>query len=256
MTAATSPLRLLILGGTGEAMAVARALQGDGRFAPVYSVAGRTRNPRLPDLPSRVGGFGGPEGLAAYLREQGVQVLLDATHPFAARISANAAAAARATGVSLLALRRPLWTPGPGEEWRMVADMDAAARALGEAPRRVLLTIGQLELAAFCRAPQHHYLVRSVELPEIRPPRCECLTLRGPFQLEDELELMRTQRIDTLVTKNSGGEATRPKLEAARRCGVAVVMVQRPPVPDVAQTVPGPEAALDWLRQRAGAPCG
>ncbi|WP_200261423.1 precorrin-6A/cobalt-precorrin-6A reductase, partial [Halorhodospira neutriphila] len=126
------PLRTLILGGTGEALALGQRLAGDGRFAATYSVAGRTRAPRLPDLPARRGGFGGAEGLAAYLRAQQIEALVDATHPFAARISANAAAASARTGTPLLALQRPAWAPGPGERWRRVADMADAAAALGE----------------------------------------------------------------------------------------------------------------------------
>lgn len=243
------PLKLLILGGTGEAMELAKGLEDDARFDPVYSVAGRTRKPRLPNLRCRTGGFGGIQGLVDWIRAEGTHIIIDATHPFAAQISANAAAAADQAGCKLLALRRPAWTPEPEDHWRSVPHMAAAAQALGDTPRRVLLTIGQLELAAFCQAPQHHYITRSVELPETRPPQCLCLTQRGPFQLEDELALLREHRIDTLVTKNSGGDATRAKLEAARQCGVQVVMVERPPVAQVAHKVPHAQAALAWLHQ-------
>ncbi|MCG5494960.1 cobalt-precorrin-6A reductase [Ectothiorhodospira variabilis] len=243
------PLKLLILGGTGEAMELARALEDDARYDPVYSVAGRTSNPRLPDLRCRTGGFGGVPGLVEWIRAEGTHIIIDATHPFAARISANAAAAADQAGCKLLALRRPAWTPEPEDHWRSVPHMAAAAQALGETPKRVLLTIGQLELAAFCQAPQHHYITRSVELPETRPPHCLCLTQRGPFQLEDELTLLSEHHIDTLVTKNSGGEATQAKLQAARQCGVEVIMVERPAVPRANHETATPQAALALLHQ-------
>ncbi|MCG5513065.1 cobalt-precorrin-6A reductase [Ectothiorhodospira shaposhnikovii] len=242
-----TPLRILILGGTGEALQLARALEGDARFAPTYSVAGRTQNPRLPDLPCRGGGFGGPDGLAGYLGREAVEVLVDATHPFAARMSTHAVMAAKQTGVALLALRRPAWIPGPEDHWHGVPDMAAAVQALGTRPRRVFLTIGQLELAPFCEAPWHRYIIRSVDLPAVRPPDCLCITERGPFRLEDEQRLLLQHRIDALVTKNSGGEATRAKLEAARMCNVEVIMVDRPWVPPAPAEVPDPKAALDWL---------
>nr|WP_063464208.1 cobalt-precorrin-6A reductase [Ectothiorhodospira sp. BSL-9] len=243
------PLKLLILGGTGEAMELARALEDDTRFDPVYSVAGRTRKPRLPNLRCRTGGFGGVPGLVEWLRTEGTHIIIDATHPFAAQISANAAAAADQAGCQLLALRRPAWNPEREDHWRSVPHMAAAAQALGDTPKRVLLTIGQLELAAFCQAPQHHYITRSVELPETRPPQCLCLTQRGPFQLEDELTLLREHHIDTLVTKNSGGNATQAKLQAARQCGVEVIMVERPPLPKATHEADTPQAALEWLHQ-------
>ncbi|SEQ15857.1 precorrin-6A/cobalt-precorrin-6A reductase [Ectothiorhodospira magna] len=242
-----TPLRILILGGTGEAMQLARSLEGDPRFAPTYSVAGRTQHPRLPNLPCRSGGFGGPDGLADYLGKEAVEVLVDATHPFAARMSTHGVMAAKQAGVALLALRRPAWTPGPEDHWHRVPDMAAAVQALGTRPQRVFLTIGQGELAAFCQAPWHRYIIRSVDLPPVRPPDCLCITERGPFRLEDEQRLLRQHRIDALVTKNSGGEATRPKLEAARICGTAVIMVDRPWVPPAPAEVPDPKAALDWL---------
>ncbi|MBK1734462.1 cobalt-precorrin-6A reductase [Halorhodospira abdelmalekii] len=238
---------MLILGGTTEAMALARALEGDRRFAPTYSVAGRTGTPRLPGVPCRSGGFGGIDGLVEWLQRHACQVVVDATHPFAAQISAHAAAAAERSGARLLVLRRPAWNAGPHDCWYRVADMAAAAAALGEAPQRVLLTIGRLELSAFCSAPQHHYIARLIELPEQRPPRCDLLQQRGPFRLEDELALFDTQRIDLLVTKNAGGTASQPKLEAARRRRVPVIMVERPPVAAVAEQVNTVEEALCWL---------
>ncbi|MFP4648919.1 MAG: cobalt-precorrin-6A reductase [Halorhodospira sp.] len=248
------PLRVLLLGGTGEALTLARALEREPGLVAVYSVAGVTRHPRLPQLPVRRGGFGGAEGLADYLRRYHVHRLVDATHPFAAGISANAAAAARATGTTLLTLRRPAWQPGPDEHWQRVGGMAAAAEALGRQPRRVLLTIGNQEVPAFCAAPHHRYWIRCLEQPVQTPPEAELLFQRGPFDYAEECRLLRAHRIETLVTKNAGGGATRSKLEAARDCGVAIVMVERPPAPSNAHVATDAEQALAWLRNhRQGA---
>jgi precorrin-6A/cobalt-precorrin-6A reductase len=240
--------KLLILGGTSEASALARALKDDPRFAATLSLAGRTAAPVLPSIPVRIGGFGGVTGLARYLREQRIDGLLDATHPFAARITQNAVAAAREAGTPLLLLRRPEWKPVAGDRWIAVADMHAAARALGETPRRVLLTIGQQDLAPFRTAPWHHYVIRSVDPPppDVRPPVAEIITARGPFMEAAERRLLEDLRIELLVTKNSGGSATYAKLSAARALGLPVVIVARPPAPQ-AESVVDIAAALHWL---------
>jgi precorrin-6A/cobalt-precorrin-6A reductase len=241
--------RLLILGGTTEASALAVALAGSVVFDPLLSFAGTTRSPRPPPIAYRVGGFGGPEGLAAYLREGGFSLMIDATHPFAARMKTNAARAAGLAGVALLGVLRPAWRAGPGDGWIPVPDMAEAAVALGPVPRKVLLTIGQKDLAAFKAAPQHHYVVRSVDPPDpgSLPPKARVIAARGPFLLEDECALLRETGVAVLVTKNSGGTATEAKLEAARICGVCVVMVDRPPPPIGVTTVPDAAAALRWL---------
>jgi precorrin-6A/cobalt-precorrin-6A reductase len=248
-------MNVLILGGTTEASAIARGLAGDARFRPVLSLAGRTRAPVPPPVPWRSGGFGGAAGLAAYLAEHAVDALLDATHPFAAQISRNAAAAAALAGVPLLAVLRPAWATVPGDRWTAVPDMTAAAAALGQTPRRVLLTIGQQELAPFAAAPWHDYLVRSVDLPGagLLPQGARTLTARGPFREADELALLAAERIEVVVTKNSGGTATAGKLAAARTLGLEVVMVERPPGP--AGAVPDAAAALAWLHHRAASAC-
>ena len=245
-------MKVLILGGTTEASALARALANDARIRPLLSLAGRTRAPVLPAIPNRRGGFGGAGGLAAYLRDERIGALIDATHPFAAQMHANAALAAKQAGVPRLAVSRPPWRPGPGDRWTEVPAMQAAATALGPASRRVFLTVGQQELAPFRAAPWHDYLIRSVEPPQpgTLPPSARCIAARGPFYEAGERALLETERIDLLVTKNSGGTATEAKLRAARALGLPVILVARPPAPEppTADTV---EAALAWLHQAA-----
>lgn len=249
-------MRILILGGTTEASALAKALAADTSFAPILSpilsLAGRTRTPALSPIPARRGGFGGPEGLAAYLGAEHIGALVDATHPFARIISANAVIAAAAAGIPRLALQRPEWRPAPGDRWIPVATMDHAAMAIGAAPRRVFLTVGQQELAPFRAAPQHDYLIRSVEPPppEALPPRTRCIEARGPFSEPDEHRLLSEACIEVIVTKNSGGGATAPKLAAARALGLPVIIVARPPPPEppVVATV---EDAVAWLHHVA-----
>ncbi len=227
--------RILILGGTADARALAARLAGEPSLAVTLSLAGRTREPAAQPVPVRIGGFGGAEGLAAYLAAARIDRLVDATHPFAARISANAAMAAQRAGVPILALRRPTWQRRPGDRWSevdMLADAPAALGALGAGPRRVFLAIGRQEAGLFEAAPQHFYLVRSVDPADAALPDAAYILSRGPFALADELALLREHRIDAVVAKNSGGEATYAKIEAARQLGIDVVMVRRPAVPD------------------------
>ena len=241
-------MRLLILGGSSEASALARALAGDARFAATVSLAGRTRAPVLPPVPVRIGGFGGVPGLVAWLRAERIAALVNATHPFAARMSANAAVAASETGTKLLRVLRPEWTPAPGDDWRHVPDMAQAARALGERPLRVLLTVGRQDLGPFAAAPQHQYVIRSVDPPppETLPPHASVISARGPFDAAAETALLREHAIEAVVTKNAGGIATEAKLAAARALGVPVVMVARPPAAP-GEHVPDIAAALAWL---------
>jgi precorrin-6A/cobalt-precorrin-6A reductase len=238
-------LNLLILGGTAEASALARLLAGDARFAARLSFAGRTAAPVLPPIPHRIGGFGGAEGLAAYLRQEGIALLVDATHPFAARISANAEGAAIAAGIPRLVLRRPAWTAVPGDRWRHVATVAEAAEALGSAPRRVFLTIGRQDLLPF-RAMPHRFLLRSVDAPDpaLTPPGATILSARGPFAEAEERRLMADHGIAVLVTKNSGGDDA--KLRAARALGLPVILVDRPAAPS-GETVGDAAGALAWL---------
>ncbi|WP_430783671.1 cobalt-precorrin-6A reductase [Actinoplanes sp. G11-F43] len=241
-------MRVLILGGTGEARRLAGLIAGE--FPVVSSLAGRTSTPLLPAGRVRIGGFGGVAGLAGYLRDTGVRAVVDATHPFAAVISRNAAEACAATGVPLLVLRRPGWTAGPGDEWHRVASLPEAAALLPRLGRRVFLTTGRQGLAVFAGVDGCWFLSRSVEPPSGAVPRNLTVLLgRGPFTVEGERELIAGHRIDVLVTKDSGGSAA--KLTAARELGVPVLMVNRPVVPGT-RVVSTPEEAAAWLRTPDG----
>jgi precorrin-6A/cobalt-precorrin-6A reductase len=248
-----TPAKLLILGGSGEAADLARALAGDQRYDVTLSLAGRTSEPA--QLPGRLltGGFGGAKGLARMLAEDRFDLVIDATHPFAVQMKANAVEAARAAGVPLVAIRRPAWVPREGDRWTMVESLDAAAEAIGEQPRRVFLTTGRMELAPFRSAPQHLYIVRSVEAPSPKelPPRVELIAARGPFNLADERALLDARAVDVIVTKNSGGAGAAPKLEAARALSLPVIMVARPDLPE-APSVPTVADALLWLEHAHG----
>ena len=241
-------MKALILGGTTEATALARLLSGHPRIEAAVSLAGRTKQPVLPPLPTRIGGFGGVDGLAAHLAGNGIRAVVDATHPFADRISANAAAACARTGVPLLVLTRKPWTPGEGDRWIGVPDMAAAAEALRPLGDNIFLTIGRQEVAAFEATPDKRYLIRAVDPPEPLPalPRMSLILDRGPFTVEGELALMRGQGVEAIVSKNSGGRATDAKLEAARALGLPVVMVERPAGNGVAE-LHGVDAAVGWL---------
>ncbi len=230
-------LRVLLLGGTAEARLLAARLAAAPHIEAVMSLAGRTSAPLGVDLPTRVGGFGGVEGLMRYLAEARIDRVIDATHPFAAQISANARAACAALQLPLAVLARPPWTAQPGDRWSVVPDNESAAAALGGAPRRVFLTIGRLGVAAFRAAPQHYYLIRSIEPPDLSqlPPLSFVTLARGPFTLESEIALMRESRLDLLVTKNSGGPLTYAKIEAARELGLEAIVVAPPPAGDATQ---------------------
>ena len=242
---------ILILGGTAEARALAAALHADG-LAITSSLAGRVANPRLPAGEVRVGGFGGSDGLARWLTEHEVAAIVDASHPFAERISESAGQAARTAGVPLLRLARPGWREGPGDRWHWVADLPAAAAAIAGLGERVLLTTGRQGLAAFAAVESAWFLVRCVDAPQPPlPPRHELLLDRGPYTLEGELALIERHAIDLVVTKDSGGAHTRAKLDAARARGLPVIVVRRPARPDVpfVETVAG---AVRWARAHAG----
>jgi precorrin-6A/cobalt-precorrin-6A reductase len=223
---------ILILGGTTEARLLAGKLAGRSDLVVTLSLAGRTRDPAPQPVPVRTGGFGGAEGLARFLTANGIGILIDATHPFAARISANAAIAARQAGIPAISLRRPEWRSVQGDRWTTVADIREGVAILGEKPRRVFVTLGRQDLAPLARAPQHAYLIRSVDPvePPLDLPHADYLLARGPFPEAAERELLLANRIDAILAKNSGGDATYGKVAAARALGIEVVMVRRPPV--------------------------
>lgn len=239
---------ILILGGTAEARQLAGRLSRRHDLAITLSLAGRTAAPAEQPVPVRVGGFGGSDGLAAYLGAQKIDVLIDATHPYAAVMSAHAAEAAARSNVRLLALRRRPWTAIAGDRWDEVDTINDAVLALGPAPRRAFLTVGRRDIDAFAAAPQHSYLIRSVDPidPPLRVPHATYVTARGPFSEADDRELMTKQQIDVVVAKNSGGDATYGKIAAARSLGIRVVMLRRPVLPAVA-AVETVQEAVEWL---------
>jgi precorrin-6A/cobalt-precorrin-6A reductase len=247
-------MRLLILGGTTEASALARRISGRPDLSPILSFAGRTRSPVPPPVPFRVGGFGGVQGLTNWLIEEKIDAVIDATHPFAAQMSRNAVAACRDLGVPLAVFSRPAWRRQQGDRWIGVPDMDAAVRSLGDAVQTVFLTIGGLQLAAFAAARQHHYIVRTIEPPDAIDslPSCRLILARGPFSIDDEISLMRDEGVQLLVSKNSGGTATEAKIVAARALGIAVVMVERP-MAGSGLSFDTVDAVLAWIDVHAGA---
>ncbi|MFJ5227799.1 cobalt-precorrin-6A reductase [Streptomyces sp. NPDC088400] len=281
---ADTPRHVLILGGTTESRRLAEALaesgsgsgnesgNGNGNESPrphgrrplrvTTSLAGRVSRPVPPPGEVRIGGFGGADGLERWLREHRVDALIDATHPFAATISRNAARAAATAHVPLLVLRRPSWVPvpasasGPGDDWHAVGSLEEAAEALSRlGAERVFLTTGRMGLAAFAHLDGHWFLVRSVDAPEPPyPARMETLLDRGPFTLDGERDLLSRHRIEVVVTKDSGGAATAPKLTAAREAGIPVVVVRRPAVPEGVPVVATTEEAVAWLAQVPGEP--
>jgi precorrin-6A/cobalt-precorrin-6A reductase len=248
--------RVLILGGTAEARALATALTALPGVQPISSLAGRVADPALPPGEVRIGGFGGVAGLTSWLATERITAVVDATHPFAATISWSAAESAAASGVPILALRRPGWSQRPGDDWRWQPSLAAAAASLAAAPEgsveRVFLTIGRTELAPFAGLDRHWFLIRSIQAPQPPlPARHEVLLARGPFTVQGEIELMREHQIEVLVTKDSGGRLTEAKLVAARELRLPVLLVERPPVPDV-PAVSNVEQARNWVAALVG----
>ena len=240
--------RILILGGTTEARLLGERLASRGGLDVTLSLAGRTASPVPHAVPVRIGGFGGVAGLADYLMKQPVAALIDATHPYASIISQNAAAAARQTGVPFMTLRRPPWTAVDGDRWILVDGTSEAVRALGETSRRVFVALGRNELAPFVDAPQHFYLIRSVDPvePPLPLPQVSYITARGPFSEADDLALMSAHQIDIVIAKNSGGAAAYGKIAAARALGIEVVLLRRPEA-CAAPAVETIDDAIVWL---------
>lgn len=247
------PERLLILGGTGEAAALAEAAHAAfPDLTVISSFAGRTASPRALPGRTRVGGFGGADGIESFLRQERIDLVIDATHPFAATISAHAAAACAATGTPRLLLLRLPWQPGPGDRWLEVADMAEAARLVAKPARRVFLTVGPGDLAAFAGLTRVFFLVRLIQPPREPLPLADhgLVVARPPFSLEEERTLIARHRIDTLVTKQSGG-GSEAKLAAAREVGAAVVMIRRPEKP-AGERVATVAEAMAWLAGMLG----
>jgi len=237
---------ILILGGTAEARDLACELNGRGEQV-VTSLAGRVAQPRLPAGDVRIGGFGGPDALAAWLREHGTAAVIDATHPFAERISASAAAACAGAAVPLLRLERPGWSERPGDRWTWVDDLDSAAQAMSALGERAFLTTGRQGLGAFATT-EAWCLIRCVDPPgPPLPARHEVILDRGPYALASERELLDRHRIDVVVTKDSGGTHTVAKLDAARQRGLPVILVRRPARPSDIDAVATVDAALAWV---------
>jgi precorrin-6A/cobalt-precorrin-6A reductase len=244
-------MRVLILGGTTEASELTRLLAGDARFEATVSLAGRTVNPKTQPVRTRIGGFGGVDGLAAWLAQERIQAVIDATHPYADQISANTVAACGRLVLPLASIMRPAWQAQAGDDWREVASADAAVDAIGPSPRNVFLSLGRLELGAFANAPHHHYVARTIDPPGdvALPPDIRLLVGRGPFDKDAEASLLAREKIEVLVSKNSGGAATYAKIEAARELRVPVVMIARPNKQH-GYPLASAEEALVWLEQR------
>ena len=240
--------KVLILGGTREARELATLLSADPRFFIVTSLAGATNQPAKIAGDVRRGGFGGADGLADYLTASHIDLLVDATHPFASTISQNAARACDNANVERLAIRRPPWFPVSGDRWINVSDVSEAAGRLSEVGSRIFLTIGRQEVDAFQVCQDTWFLIRTIDLPKkpFRLSSCEILSARGPFDVDAEMRLFREHGIEGVVAKNSGGSDTYAKITAARELRLPVVLIERPPVP-VGPSVPDAEAAYAHL---------
>lgn len=239
------------MGGTTEASALAAALAERGARA-VLSYAGRTDKPRAQPVPVRVGGFGGVAGLVRYLRDEGITHLVDATHPFAATMSEHAVTAAQEAEVEHIMLTRPPWVALEGDRWTHVPNIAGAVATLNGPARNVMLALGRMHVDAFAVQPQHHYLLRFVDMPAVAPglPHHSLVVDRGPFTSDGDIRLMRDHGIDCIISKNAGGSGAQAKLIAARSLGLPVVMIDRPPCPAtrVTHEVAG---VLEWLGHAA-----
>ncbi len=243
--------RVLILGGTTEGRLLGERLARRGDLDVTLSLAGRTTAPVPHAVPVRVGGFGGAAGLADYLRAERIDALIDATHPYANVISDNARTAAQQAAVAFITLNRPPWTAVAGDRWTEVDGTPAAVRALGKRPRHVFVAVGRHELKSLTAAPQHHYLIRSVDPvdPPLPLPHATYIKARGPFTASDDRALMSTHGIDVVIAKNSGGNAAYGKIAAARELGIAVILLRRP-VAAAGSAVATIEDAIAWLDHR------
>ena len=244
-------MRILILGGTTEASLLAQAVSHVG-FDAVFSYAGRTEAPLPQPLPTRIGGFGGVAGLIDYLIANEITHVVDATHPFAAQISANAVKACAALQTPMITLQRAAWIATPADRWTNVADTAAAVAALPDAPTSVFLAIGKQTLADFAAKPQHHYLLRLVDPPQepLILPHTTVILARGPFDVAGDTALLRSHQISHVVAKNAGGKGASAKLAVARALNLGVIMIDRPALPP-RKVVQNVAAVMDWLHHCA-----
>jgi len=244
--------KVLILGGTGDAVKLAAKLATIPEIEVISSLAGRTKKPAALVGKFRIGGFGGAEGLANYLQANSIDILIDATHPCAGQITINGAIATQLVNIPHLMLVRPQWEKIAGDNWIEVESVEAAARAIPESVNRVFITSGRQQLEPFLQRshiyPDTWYLMRSIDPPDLELPNSKVLLDRGPFSLEQELQVMRNYQIQAIVSKNSGGDATYAKIVAARELGIPIVMVQRPAMPE-GEKVTSIEEAIAWLNQ-------
>jgi len=241
-------MRVLILGGTREASQLAVKAAAIPGIEIIVSLAGRTCQPIKTNLQTRVGGFGGKEGLVNYLQTNAIALIIDATHPFATQISFNARTAAQRCNIPYLMLVRPQWQPVKGDRWIEVEDFQAAADLLPSLAKRVFLSIGKQELSNFIDLKNIWFLMRAIDPPAANKslPKGHLLLQKGPFSLIDELQLLKEYQIEAIVSKNSGGKATYAKIIAARELGLPVVMVKRPKIPEC-NFVFDIETALNWI---------
>jgi precorrin-6A/cobalt-precorrin-6A reductase len=244
-------MRALILGGTGDANQLADACARGGIDA-IYSYAGRTRIPLPHALPTRIGGFGGADGLADFLKAEKITHVVDATHPFAAEMSRHAVTTCAAANIPLIALERAPWRRTAGDDWIEVADIAGAVAALPDQPARVFLAIGRQHIAPFAAKPQHSYLLRFVDAPdgELPLPDADVIVSRGPFTLDGELGLMRARNIEWIVARNSGGTGARAKIDAARELRLPVIVIARPELPERLRA-DSVQEVLAWLAHDA-----
>ena len=238
--------KILILGGTGDAVKLAAKLATVPEIEVISSLAGRTRKPAALVGQVRIGGFGGATGLANYLQENSIDILIDATHPCAGQITCNGAIASQLANIPHLMLVRPQWEKVRGDNWIEVESVEAAAQAIPELVKRVFITSGRQQLEPFLQRSHIWYLMRSIDPPDIELPNSKVLLDRGPFNLEQERQLLQDYQIEAIVSKNSGGSATYAKIIAARELGIPVVMVQRPARPE-GEKVNDIEEAIAWL---------
>ena len=241
-------LKVLLLGGTSEATFLAERLAGISGIAARLSLAGRTASPRASALPIRIGGFGGAEGLADYLVREGIDVVIDATHPFAAQISNNAINACSSANIRLVAVERPPWSRAGGDDWIEHDSIEGAIAALPEEPLTIFSALGRQSIQALTAAPQHTYVIRVVDPVEAPTglASARIIASRGPFRTDDDIALFEEHGVDRVLAKNSGGSAAYAKIEAARRLGLKVHMVRRPKIKE-RPLVSSVDEALAWI---------